>query len=100
MAGEDAPARYRQSAGDEHDRAFSDAVADPAAVALAWENWRAEVAKPIRRYHTAMQAASEARGDLTIAKIPWRASEQGDRPSRERHENFMRSSRTCSMTGR
>ena len=44
MAGEDAPARYRQSAGDDHDRAFSDAVADPAAVALAWENWRAEVA--------------------------------------------------------
>jgi uncharacterized damage-inducible protein DinB len=44
MAGEDAPARYRQGAGDEHDRAFSEAVADPAAVALAWENWRAEVA--------------------------------------------------------
>ena len=44
MAGEDAPARYRQGAGDDHDRAFSDAVADPAAVALAWENWRAEVA--------------------------------------------------------
>lgn len=44
MAGEDAPARYRQSAGDNHDRAFSDAVADPDAVALAWENWRAEVA--------------------------------------------------------
>src|SRR5215469_17133559 len=42
--GEDAPARYRQSAGDDHDRAFRDAVADPAAVALAWENWRAEVA--------------------------------------------------------
>ena len=44
MAGEDAPARYRQNAGDDHDRAFSDAVADPAAVALAWEDWRAEVA--------------------------------------------------------
>jgi hypothetical protein len=44
MAGEDAPARYRQSAGDDHDRAFSDAVADPAEVALAWQNWRAEVA--------------------------------------------------------
>ena len=44
MAGEDAPARYRASAGDEHDRAFSDAVADQAAVALAWENWRDEVA--------------------------------------------------------
>jgi uncharacterized damage-inducible protein DinB len=44
MAGEDAPARYRKSAGDDHDRAFSDAVADPAAVALAWENWRDEVA--------------------------------------------------------
>jgi hypothetical protein len=27
MAGEDAPARYRQGAGDDHDRAFSDAVA-------------------------------------------------------------------------
>src|SRR5580700_9241888 len=35
MAGEDAPARYRQSAGDDHDRAFSDAVADRAEVALA-----------------------------------------------------------------
>jgi uncharacterized damage-inducible protein DinB len=44
MAAEDAPARYRQSAGDEHDRAFSDAVADPAEVALAWQNWKAEVA--------------------------------------------------------
>ena len=43
MAGEDAPARYRASAGDEHDRAFSDAVADQAAVALAWDNWRDEV---------------------------------------------------------
>jgi len=44
MAGEDAPARYRRSAGDEHDPAFSEAVADPAAVSLAWEEWRAEVA--------------------------------------------------------
>jgi uncharacterized damage-inducible protein DinB len=44
MAGEDAPARYRQRAGDDHDRAFSDAVADPAVVALAWEHWHAEVA--------------------------------------------------------
>jgi hypothetical protein len=44
MAGEDAPARYRASAGDDHDRAFSDAVADPGAVALAWDNWRGEVA--------------------------------------------------------
>jgi uncharacterized damage-inducible protein DinB len=44
MAGEDAPARYRQGAGDDHDRAFSDARADPAAVALAWQNWRTEVA--------------------------------------------------------
>jgi uncharacterized damage-inducible protein DinB len=44
MAGEDAPARYRHSAGDDHDRAFSDAIADPAAVTLAWENWRDEVA--------------------------------------------------------
>jgi len=44
MAGQDAPARYRQSAGDDHDRAFVDALADPAAVALAWEDWRAEVA--------------------------------------------------------
>jgi hypothetical protein len=43
MAGEHAPARYRASAGDEHDRAFSDAVADPVAVALAWDNWRDEV---------------------------------------------------------
>jgi uncharacterized damage-inducible protein DinB len=43
MAGEDAPARYRASAGDDHDRAFSDVVADPAAVALAWENWWDEV---------------------------------------------------------
>jgi uncharacterized damage-inducible protein DinB len=43
MAGEDAPARYRHAAGDDHDRAFSDAIADPAVVALAWENWRAEV---------------------------------------------------------
>ena len=33
MAGEDAPSRYRASAGDEHDRAFGDAVADQAAVA-------------------------------------------------------------------
>jgi hypothetical protein len=33
LAGEDAPARYRQSAGDDHDQAFSEAVADPAAVA-------------------------------------------------------------------
>jgi uncharacterized damage-inducible protein DinB len=44
MAGEDAPARYRQSAGDDHDAAFSGAVADPAAVAQAWEHWRSEVA--------------------------------------------------------
>ena len=44
MAGDDAPSRYRASAGDEHDRAFSDAVADQAAVALAWDSWRAEVA--------------------------------------------------------
>jgi uncharacterized damage-inducible protein DinB len=44
MAGEEAPARYRQSAGDSHDQAFSGAVGDPAAVALAWKNWRAEVA--------------------------------------------------------
>jgi uncharacterized membrane protein len=35
MAGEDASARYRQTAGDDHDRAFSDAVADPASVAQA-----------------------------------------------------------------
>jgi uncharacterized damage-inducible protein DinB len=44
MAGEDAPARYRHGAGDDHDRAFSDAVPDAAEVALAWENWRDEVA--------------------------------------------------------
>jgi uncharacterized damage-inducible protein DinB len=44
MAGEDAPARYRDGAGDDHDRAFRDAVADPAEVALAWQNWRDEVA--------------------------------------------------------
>jgi uncharacterized damage-inducible protein DinB len=44
MAGEDAPARYRQSAGDEHDQAFSGAVADPAEVTLAWHHWRTEVA--------------------------------------------------------
>jgi hypothetical protein len=44
MAGEEAPARYRVSAGDDHDRAFSDAVADPGAVALAWDNWKDEVA--------------------------------------------------------
>ncbi|HTW10026.1 MAG TPA: DinB family protein [Acidimicrobiales bacterium] len=44
MAGQDAPSRYRASAGDDHDRAFSEAVADPAAVARAWEYWREEVA--------------------------------------------------------
>ncbi len=44
MAEEDAPTRYRAGAGDEHDRAFSDAVADPNAIALAWDNWRDEVA--------------------------------------------------------
>jgi uncharacterized damage-inducible protein DinB len=44
LAGEDAPGRYRASAGDDHDRAFSEARADPAVVALAWENWREEVA--------------------------------------------------------
>jgi hypothetical protein len=44
MAGEDAPGRYRAGAGDDHDRAFSEAVADPAAVALAWDNWKDEVA--------------------------------------------------------
>ena len=43
MAGEDAPARYRQGAGDDRDRAFSDALADPSAIAVPWENWRAEV---------------------------------------------------------
>jgi uncharacterized damage-inducible protein DinB len=43
-AEEDVPARYRASAGDEHDRSFSDAVPDEAAVALAWDNWRDEVA--------------------------------------------------------
>ncbi|HUB70757.1 MAG TPA: GNAT family N-acetyltransferase [Acidimicrobiales bacterium] len=44
MAGEDAPSRYRASAGDDHDKAFSEAVGDPEAVALAWANWREEVA--------------------------------------------------------
>jgi uncharacterized damage-inducible protein DinB len=44
LAGEDAPARYRASAGDDHDRAFSDAVAEQAAVSLAWDNWKDEVA--------------------------------------------------------
>ena len=44
MGEQDAPARYRAGAGDDHDRAFSDAVADPAVVALAWEDWRDEVA--------------------------------------------------------
>jgi len=44
MACEDAPSRYRQSAGDDHDRAFSDATGDPDQVAQAWDNWRAEVA--------------------------------------------------------
>jgi hypothetical protein len=44
MAGEDAPARYREGAGDDHDRAFSEAVADPAAVQAAWDNWNYEVA--------------------------------------------------------
>ena len=43
MAGEDAPARYRAGAGDEHDRAFSEAAADPTVVAEAWANWRDEV---------------------------------------------------------
>ena len=44
MGGEDAPARYRADAGDDHDRAFSEAAAaDPVAVALAWGNWRDEV---------------------------------------------------------
>jgi len=44
MAGEDAPARYRSGAGDDHDKAFSEAEPDPAAVSEAWANWRAEVA--------------------------------------------------------
>jgi hypothetical protein len=44
MAGEDAPARYREGAGDDHDRAFSEAVTDPAAVQAAWDNWNYEVA--------------------------------------------------------
>jgi len=44
MGGEDAPARYRAGAGDDHDRAFSEAAPDPVAVALAWDNWRDEVA--------------------------------------------------------
>jgi len=44
MAGENAPARYRAGAGDDHDRAFTGAVASPAAVVLAWDNWRDEVA--------------------------------------------------------
>ena len=43
MAGQEAPARYRAGAGDDHDRAFTDAVASPAAVALAWDAWREEV---------------------------------------------------------
>jgi uncharacterized damage-inducible protein DinB len=43
MAGEDVPARYRAGAGDEHDRAFSEAEADPSAVAEAWANWTEEV---------------------------------------------------------
>ena len=70
MAGEDAPARYRQSAGDHHDRAFSDAVADPDAVALAWENWRDEVA-------FAERFVDEA-GDLGVTK-PYvgRSGQQG-----------------------
>lgn len=44
MAGETAPPRYRAGAGDDHDRAFSDAVGDEASVFLAWDNWRDEVA--------------------------------------------------------
>src|SRR5262249_42374726 len=44
MAGEDAPARYREGGGDVQDRAFSEAVADPAVISTAWEDWRAEVA--------------------------------------------------------
>jgi uncharacterized damage-inducible protein DinB len=44
MAGEAAPARYRASAGDNHDRAFSDAVGDRASVETAWDNWKDEVA--------------------------------------------------------
>ena len=34
----------RKSAGDDHDRAYGDAVADPDALAFSWENWRSEVA--------------------------------------------------------
>ena len=44
MAGEDAPSRYRASAGDDHDLAFAEASGDEAAVAVAWEDWRDEVA--------------------------------------------------------
>jgi uncharacterized damage-inducible protein DinB len=41
MAGEDVPNTYRTA--DDRDAAFTGAVADPAVVADAWENWRAEV---------------------------------------------------------
>ncbi len=44
MGGENALARYRADAGDDRDRAFSEAVADPVAVTMAWDSWRDEVA--------------------------------------------------------
>jgi uncharacterized damage-inducible protein DinB len=40
LAGEDAPRLY----GDDNDADFDGAVADPEVVALAWANWRSEVA--------------------------------------------------------
>jgi uncharacterized damage-inducible protein DinB len=44
MAGQDAPPRYRAGPGDDDDRAFAEATADPAMVAAAWQAWRDEVA--------------------------------------------------------
>ena len=60
IAGEDAPARYRAGAGDDHDRAFSEAVGDDDAVARAWQDWREEVA-------FAERVVAEA-GDLDVTK--------------------------------
>ena len=60
IAGEDAPARYRAGAGDDHDRAFSEAVGDDEEVAQAWQNWREEVA--------AAERIVAAAGDLGDAR--------------------------------
>ena len=68
MAGQDAPARYRQSAGDDHDRAFSDAAADPAVAAVLRPEDMAAITK--EKAHLAQVRTDVGNGNFTIPDVP------------------------------